>query len=147
MLDEYYEWIKVLHVVFMVAWMVGLFYLPRLYVYHVDAKRGSDKDKIFQIMESRLLKIIMVPASIITIVTGLILASIYGFAAFGSWFHIKVLLVLVLAIMHGFLVKYRADFQRGTNKKKALFFRIFNESITVVFILIVIMVIVKPFEE
>jgi len=146
-LDEYYEWIKAIHVIFMTAWMVGMFYLPRLYVYHADAKVGSDKDKVFQVMESRLLNIIMAPASIITILTGVLLASIYGWDAFGLWFHIKLLLVAIMVGMHIFLARRRSDFYLGTNKRKAIFYRIFNEAVTIVFILIVIMVIIKPFEE
>lgn len=147
MLDEYYEWIKAVHVIFMTAWMVGMFYLPRLYVYHNDSKRGSEKDKVFQLMESRLLKIIMAPAAVITVLTGIILASIYGLSAFGFWFHIKVFLVVILAVMHILLAKYAEDFRHGTSEKKTRFFRIFNECVTVVFMLIVIMVVVKPFEE
>jgi len=146
-LDEYYEWIKAIHVIFMTAWMVGMFYLPRLYVYHADSKVGSDKDKVFQVMESKLLNIIMAPASVITIFTGVLLASIYGWDAFGGWFHVKVLLVAILVGIHVFLARRRLDFSRGKNKKKAIFYRVLNEVVTLVFVLIVIMVIVKPFEE
>lgn len=129
-----------------VAWMVGMFYLPRLYVYHVDARRGSDKDKTFQVMERRLLRVIMNPAIIVAFLTGITLADIYGFAALGIWFHIKVFLVIILMAMHGFLAKIRVDFRFGRNKSSVLFYKIINESITVVFALIVIAVIVKPFE-
>ena len=146
MLDEYYEWIKAIHLMSVVAWMVGMFYLPRLYVYHVDARKGSDKDKTFQIMEKRLLRVIMNPAIIVAFITGITLADIYGFAALGIWFHVKILLVVVLMAMHGFLAKCRVDFQFGRNKSGALFYKIINESITVIFVLIVIAVIVKPFE-
>jgi protoporphyrinogen IX oxidase len=146
-LDEYYEWIKAIHVIFMTAWMVGMFYLPRLYVYHADAKVGSDKDKVFQVMEYKLLNIIMAPASVITIFTGVLLASIYGWDAFGPWFHVKVFSVVALVWMHIFLARRRVDFSRGNNKRKAIFYRVFNELVTVAFVIIVIMVIVKPFEE
>lgn len=146
MIDEYYEWIKAAHVISMVAWMAGMFYLPRLYIYHTEAKKGSDKDKTFQIMERRLLRVIMNPALILAFITGLSLAYIYGFAALGPWFHVKVLLVLMLMGMHGFLAKWRVDFRFSRNKKTAFFFRVFNETITIIFVLIVIMVIVKPFE-
>jgi len=145
-LDEYYDWIKVSHIISIVAWMVGMFYLPRLYVYHADSKKGSEKDKVFQVMEKRLLRVIMNPSIIVAFITGLMLASIYGFAALGPWFHIKLFLVLVLVAMHGFLAKCRKDFLNGKNKRGPMFYRVLNESVTVVFVLIVIMVVVKPFE-
>lgn len=146
MIDEYYEWIKAAHVVSMVAWMAGMLYLPRLYIYHAEAAEGSDKDKTFQVMERRLLRGIMNPALILAFLTGLSLAYIYGFAALGPWFHVKALLVLVLVGMHGFLAKWRVDLRFARNKKTPFFFKVFNETITVIFVLIVVMVVVKPFE-
>lgn len=146
MLEEYYEWIKVVHIVSIVCWMVGMFYLPRLYVYHAESKKGSEKDKVFQVMEKKLLRTIMNPAVVVAFVTGLMLANIYGFLALGTWFHIKLFLVLILMAMHGFLAKWRVDFHSGKNKRSVLFYKVFNESVTVVFVLIIIMVVVKPFE-
>lgn len=146
MLEEYYEWIKVVHIVSMVSWMVGMFYLPRLYVYHAESKKGSEKDKVFQVMEKKLLRTIMNPAVVVAFVTGLMLASIYGFLALGLWFHIKLSLVLILMAMHGFLAKWRADFRNGKNKRSPLFYKVFNEAVTVIFVLIITMVVVKPFE-
>jgi putative membrane protein len=146
-MSNYYEWIKAFHVIAMTSWMAGMFYLPRLYAYHAEVKIGSDQDKIFQTMERRLLKIIINPAMIITIILGGMLAYIYGFLALGKWFHLKMLAVILLTVIHGFLAKWRKDFVKGQNKKSAKFYKIINELPVVVFIAIVILVIVKPFDN
>lgn len=146
MMANYYEWIKAFHIIFMTAWMVGMFYLPRLYVYHAEVKKNSAEDKKFQLMERRLLRVIINPAMILTILFGLMLADIYSFQALGLWFHLKMLCVGILTAIHGMLAMYRKNFEQGKNRKTPLFFRILNESITVLFVLIVILVVVKPFE-
>ena len=143
---NYYEWIKAFHIIFMTAWMVGMFYLPRLFCYHANVKRGSEGDKIFKTMEYRLQKFIMLPSMILTLLFGLMLAHIYGFSALGAWFYLKMLLVLVLLGLHGFFAQIRGDFFIGKNKRSPLFYKILNESVTVVFVLIVLLVILKPFE-
>lgn len=145
-MSEYYEWIKVLHIVSMVAWMVGLFYLPRIFVYHSSVKIGSEADEIFKLMELRLLRIIMNPAMIFTFVFGVALAYIYGLKALGIWFHIKMLCVLMLASFHGFLAKCRKDFFLGKNIRTEKFYRIINEIPTILLIVSVIMVVIKPFD-
>lgn len=145
-MSNYFEWIKAFHIITMTSWMAGMFYLPRLYAYHAEIKAGSAQDKIFQTMERRLLRIIINPAMILTIILGLMLADIYGFRALGVWFHLKILLVIILCVIHFLLAKWRIDFVSGRNKKSARFYKIFNEVPTILFALIVILVVVKPFE-
>ena len=147
MLSNYYEWIKTFHIVAMTSWMAGMFYLPRLYAYHAEVKVGSEQDKTFQVMESRLLRIIINPAMIATLILGLLLADIYGFRSLGVWFHIKMLAVVILLAFHGLLAKWRKDFVKGQNKKAAKFYKIINEVPVVFFIIIVSMVVIKPFEN
>lgn len=143
---EYYDWIKAIHLIFVISWMVGLFYLPRLFVYHSELKPGSNEDILFQTMEKKLMRIIMLPAMILSIIFGLMLAYIYGFKNLGMWFHIKIFLVLVMMVFHHFLGIIRKKFEMGTNKYESKFYRIINEIPTVLMIGIVILVIVKPFE-
>ena len=126
--------------------MAGIFYLPRLYVYHTRAKIGSEMDKTFQVMEYRLLKFIMNPAMIITYAFGLMTAYIYGFPALGVWFHIKMSMVLIITIMHGLMARWRKDFVMGKNTHSEHFYRVANEVPTIAVMIAVIMVVVKPFE-
>ena len=142
----YYTWFKVLHVISLISWMAGMLYLPRIYVYHTKVKPGSETDEIFQLMEMRLLRFIMNPAMIFTIIFGLILTVTYGLEAMGPWFHVKMLFVAILAAFHGLLARWRKDFAQGKNNKSELFYRVANEVPTVCMIVIVIMVIVKPFD-
>lgn len=143
---NYYLWFKSLHLIAVISWMASIFYLPRLYVYHTKVPIGSEMDKTFQIMEYRLLKIIMTPSMIATYIFGFIVAQIYGFAALGTWFHIKILAVLGLTIVHGLLAKWRKDFAMGQNKHSEKFYRLFNEVPVILMVIAVIMVISKPFE-
>lgn len=141
---NYYLWIKAFHLIAVISWMAGLLYLPRLYVYHSLVEKNSDMDKTFQIMEKKLLKIIMNPAMVLSYLFGIILVYIYGLRALGTWFHLKFLLVLILSGFHGFLAKYRKDFAMGVNSKSDKFFRTINEIPTIIMIAVVILVIVKP---
>ncbi|MGI4775859.1 MAG: protoporphyrinogen oxidase HemJ [Janthinobacterium lividum] len=143
---NYYLWFKSIHVVAIICWMAGMFYLPRLYVYHTKAHVGSELDKTLQIMEYRLLKFIMNPAMIFSYIFGIINASIYGFTALGVWFHIKMLAVIGLTIFHMLLAMWRKDFSVGQNKNKEKFYRLVNEVPPILMIIAVFMVIVKPFE-
>ena len=139
-----YEWIKALHVIAVIAWMAGMLYLPRLFVYHADAAPGSDKSETFKIMERRLLRAIINPAMIVTWLAGLYLVWAghwYG----AGWFHVKFLLVLLLSGVHGFLSRAVRDFAADRNQRSQKFYRIINEVPTVLMILIVILVVVKPF--
>lgn len=139
-----YDWIKAFHVISVIAWMAGMLYLPRLFVYHVEAQKGSIQSETFKLMEKRLLKLIMNPAMIITWVLGVWLAVQGGWFKFG-WLHSKLLLVLLLSGAHGYLAGCVKRFARDDNQKSARFYRILNEVPTVLMIGIVILVIVKPF--
>lgn len=145
-MENYYSWFKVLHIFAVISWMAGLLYLPRLYVYHTRVKSGSEADKLFQIMEHRLLRLIMNPSMIGVYVFGLINAHIYGFAVLGMWFHIKMAAVLGLSLMHGLLAKWRKDFANGNNSHTEKFYRIINEIPAILMLIAVIMVVIKPFE-
>ncbi|MDX1402427.1 MAG: protoporphyrinogen oxidase HemJ [Kiloniellales bacterium] len=137
-------WIKSLHVISVIAWMAGMLYLPRLFIYHCDAPAGSRQSETFKIMERRLLKAIINPAMIVAWLTGLALASHYGYWSEG-WFHAKFLLVLGLSGIHGFFSRWRRAFEQDRNDKSSRYFRIVNEIPTVLMIGIVILVIVRPF--
>lgn len=138
--------LKALHLISMVAWMAGLFYLPRLFVYHVDAKRGSDMDNTFTIMERKLLRIIMLPAKILTFAFGIgMIALNPDIMRGGGWLHAKIALVVVLAGYHGYLIGCHKKFARGANQKSGRFYRILNEVPTILLIIIVFLAVLRPF--
>lgn len=138
-------WIKALHIVAVIAWMAGLLYLPRLYVYHAGTAAGSEASETFKIMERRLLRAIINPAMIAVFLLGGALVMIEGADLMhAGWFHIKVLLVIVLTVMHGLMARWRKEFERDERRHTAKFFRIMNEVPTVVMIAIVILAVVKP---
>ena len=139
-----YLWIKALHVLSIISWMVGMLYLPRLFVYHVGAPAGSTLAETFAVMEKRLQRFIMLPALLVTWITGLTLATEGGWWKAG-WLHGKLLLVLLLTGLHGYLSAERKRLASGTSRRDARFFRIVNEIPTVLLIGIVVLVIVKPF--
>ena len=139
-----YEWLKALHVIAVMSWMAGMLYLPRLFVYHCEAEPGSKQSETFKVMERRLLKAIMTPAMIATWILGLLLAWKSGFFT-APWLHAKFALVLALSGAHGFFAKTVKDFAAGRNVRPARFFRLVNEIPTLLMILIVILVVVKPF--
>ena len=139
-----YLWLKAFHVIAVIAWMAGMLYLPRLFVYHSETQKGSIQSDTFKIMERRLLKAIINPAMIVAWVLGLYLVWQGGWYASG-WLHAKVLLVLILSGFHGFLSRLVKDFAADRNTRPARFYRMINEVPTVLMIGIVILVIVKPF--
>jgi protoporphyrinogen IX oxidase len=139
-----YEWVKAFHVVAVIAWMAGMLYLPRLFVYHAEVEKGSVRSETFKIMERRLLKAIINPAMIATWVLGLYLVFAGGWWKAG-WFHGKFALVLLLSGVHGLLARWLKDFAADRNTRPARFYRLLNEVPTVLMIGIVILVIVKPF--
>ncbi len=141
---DLYLWLKALHVISIIAWMAGLFYLPRLFVYHTLEKSGSDTSETLKIMERRLLKVIMNPAMIASWIFGLIIAA-QSHAFSEPWFHVKLLMVMALTVFHIMLGKWRKQFETDQNEKSERFYRLVNEVPTVLMIIIVIMVIVKPF--
>jgi putative membrane protein len=139
-----YQWLIAFHIVAVIAWMAGMLYLPRLFVYHCEADPGSRQSETFKVMERRLLKAIINPAMIVTWVLGLWLAWQGGWFA-AHWLHVKLALVLAMSGVHGVLSKYVREFAADRRRKSAKFFRILNEVPTVLLILIVILVVVKPF--
>ncbi|MEM9468624.1 MAG: protoporphyrinogen oxidase HemJ [Pseudomonadota bacterium] len=143
----YYDWIKALHLIAVISWMAGLFYLPRLFVYHADAAKGSEMSETFKVMERRLLKIIMTPAMIATWFFGLLmLIGNWDFIMSGQgWMHAKFLLVFLLSGFQGALSRWRKDFEADQNTKSAKFYRMINEVPTLCVISIVILATVKPF--
>ncbi|UCM85342.1 MULTISPECIES: protoporphyrinogen oxidase HemJ [Rickettsieae] len=143
---SYYLWFKAFHLISAISWMVGLLYLPRLYVYHSRVAVGSESDKTFQLMESKLLRIIMNPAMISTYTLGIINSYIYGLVALGTWFYIKMTAVLCITIFHGLLSRWRKNFVDGKNNHSEKFYRMVNEVPALLMIIAVIMVIVKPFD-
>ena len=139
-----YDWVKAFHVIAVIAWMAGMLYLPRLFVYHTDVEKGSVRSETFKIMERRLLKAIINPAMIAVWVLGLYLVWAGGWWNSG-WFYGKLALVLALSFAHGKFVRFVKDFAADRNTRPARFYRIWNEVPTVLMIGIVILVIVKPF--
>ena len=142
--DGFYNWAKAIHVIAIIAWMAGMLYLPRLFVYHVDAPVGSVQSETFKVMERRLLRGIINPAMIVSWAFGLWLAW-KGFGFMGGWLHAKIAAVLVLSGVHGYLSAAVRRFANDQNEKSARHWRIVNEVPTVLMIIIVILVVVKPF--
>lgn len=145
-LMPYYEWIKVAHIVSMVSWMAGMFYLPRIFVYHAErGMPGSELDQTFQVMERKLLKLIMNPAMISTWVFGLVLIGMGMFDWAAAWSWIKLAGVVAMTGMHGWLGARRKDFIEGRNTRNGRAYRLANEVPTVLMLIIVIAVVVRPF--
>jgi putative membrane protein len=137
-------WLKAFHVIAVIAWMAGMLYLPRLFVYHCEAEIGSKQSETFKVMERRLLRAIINPAMVATWVLGLWLAWEGGFFKSG-WLHGKLLLVLILSGMHGLFTRCVREFAEDRNVHSQKFYRIVNEVPAVLMIGIVILVVVKPF--
>ena len=144
-MDNFYLWLKAFHIISFTAWMAGMFYLPRLYVYHVNAKQNSEMDRTFQLMEQRLLRYIMSPAMIVTFIFGISLVVSSPDWMKQGWLHAKIVLVLGMAGFHGYLAKIRQDFAGHRNLKEEKFYRRINEIPTVLLIFIVVLAVVKPF--
>ena len=144
-----YPWLKAFHIIAVIAWMAGMLYLPRLFVYHCGAQKGSVQSETFKVMERRLLRAIINPAMIATWILGLTLAwmgpdSRYGWFASG-WLQVKFGLVLVLSAMHGLFARWVKDFGADSNRHSQKFYRIINEVPTILMIGIVLLAVVKPF--
>jgi putative membrane protein len=130
----------------LIAWMAGLLYLPRLFVYHCEAAPGSETSELFKVMERRLYKLIMTPAMLATFLFGLLLALTPGLVDWhAGWFYVKLVAVLLLAGVHGAMSRWRKDFLADRNRHPQKFFRIMNEVPTVLMLVAVIMVVVQPF--
>jgi len=140
-----YLWVKAFHLIAAISWMVGLLYLPRLYVYHSMVEKDSARAVTFALMERRLLKAIMNPAMIVTFALGIWLILLNPGLLQEGWFHAKLLCVLLLAGVHGKFAVMRKEFEAGTCRHSDRYFRIWNEVPTLLMIIIVILVIVQPF--
>jgi putative membrane protein len=139
-----YPWLKAFHVIAVIAWMAGMLYLPRLFVYHCEAEPGSRQSETFKVMERRLLRAIINPAMVATWVIGLWLAWSGGWFTAG-WLHAKLVLVLAMSAVHGLLSRWVRDFAADRNRHSQKFYRIINEVPTLLLIGIVILAVVKPF--
>ena len=143
-LGEGYLWVKALHVIAVIAWMAGMLYLPRLYVYHCAAEPGSAQSETFKVMEQRLLRAIVNPAMILAWVLGLALVA--HLDAWGeAWMHAKFACVIALSILHGLFARWRRQFAADDNRHEARFYRRVNEVPAVLMIAIVVLVVVRPF--
>jgi putative membrane protein len=136
-------WVKALHILAVISFMAGMLYLPRLFVYHADSERGSTQSETFKAMERRLLKAIINPALIVLWLTGLWLAYDTGFYR-SPWLQAKFALVLALSGLHGYFARLAKVFAADANVRSARFYRALNEVPTVLMILIVVLVVVKP---
>lgn len=143
-LTDNLPWLRVVHVFAAFAWMAGMLYLPRLFVYHTETTPGTAEYARFVTMEHRLLRGIIVPSMLVVWVLGLTLAYVTG-AYLDAWFHVKFTLVMVLSGLHGYFSLWHKAFARGENRHSARFFRLWNEVPAVLLIGILIMVLVKPF--
>jgi len=143
-MSDLYSWLKALHILSVIAWMAGMLYLPRLYVYHAGAARGSELSETFKVMERRLMRGIVNPAMMATWAFGLLLVWRGNLWA-EHWLHAKFVLVLAMSALHGFYSRWRKDFAADANRHDAKFYRVMNELPFVLAIGIVILVVMKPF--
>lgn len=145
-LIQYYDLIRALHIIAVISWMAGMLYLPRLFVYHVDAKKSGELSETLKIMERRLFKIIMNPAMTATwIFGGLMLYARWDYFSHAGWMHAKLTLVFIMTGVHHLYLKHLRAFAADKNEKSAKYFRILNEVPTVLMMAIVILVVLKPF--
>jgi putative membrane protein len=144
-LVSHYDWLKALHIISVVSWMAGLLYLPRLFVYHADAVKGSELSETFKIMERRLLRVIMNPAMIATWLFGGLMLAASPVLLAQPWLHVKLTCVVLLTLFHHALARWRKSFLKDENRRPAKFYRRVNEIPTLLLVVIVIMVVVRPF--
>ena len=143
---EFYLWVKAFHVIAIIAWMAGMLYLPRLFVYHCETKPGSVDSERFKVMERKLLRMIVTPAMIAVWILGLTLSFLPETGAWHQgWFHAKFALVIVMSGVHGLFARWVRQFANDANTHSARFYRLWNEVPTALMIAIVILVVVKPF--
>ena len=141
----YYDIIKALHILSVISWMVGLLYLPRLFVYHADAEIGTVRAETFKVMERRLLKAIMTPAMIASFIFGIWLIALNHGLVFETWFQIKFVAVFAMAGCHGKFSKMRRLLENDVQPLSSKAYRIWNEVPTILMIIIVFMAVLKPF--
>jgi putative membrane protein len=143
---DWFLWLKVIHIVSVVAWMAGLFYLPRLFVYQRDVSPGGEASELFKIMERRLLAAIMRPAALASLLSGVLLFIAGQFEFLQVWVLGKLAAVLLLCVFHGALEGHVRRFARDKRVKDARYFRILNEVPTLLLIIIVVFIVIKPFQ-
>lgn len=144
-LADFYPWIKSLHIISVIAWMAGMLYLPRLYVYHCDAPVGSQQSETFKVMERRLLRAIINPAMVLSFLFGGLLLASPGIVDWSAWWvYAKIFLVLVMAGLHGLFSRWRRNFEADRNTLSAKTFRLANEGPTILMIVIVFLAVLKP---
>ena len=141
-----YQWLLAFHIIAVIAWMAGMLYLPRLFVYHCDVARGSLESERFKVMERRLLKQIINPAMIATFVIGILLVLTPGVLDWSAgWWHVKLTCLVLLTGFHGAMSRWRRDFLEDRNIRPQKFYRMANEVPTLLMVVIIIMVVVRPF--
>lgn len=143
--QEYYYWLLSFHIISVISWMAGMFYLPRLFVYHTRLESGSYASEMFKEMERKLMRIIINPAMISTWIFGLALSFGQDSWHAGGWFYVKIAAVTILSGFHGYLSNWRRAFERDENTKTEKYFRVANEVPTILMIVVVFMVFLKPF--
>ena len=141
----YYDVIKALHILSVISWMVGLLYLPRLFVYHAESEIGTVRTETFKVMERRLFKAIMTPAMIASFVFGIWMIVVNHGLIFETWFHVKIAAVLAMAACHGKFSKMRRLLENDIQPSSSKTYRIWNEVPTILMVIIVFMSVLKPF--
>ena len=145
-MGDAYGWLKVVHILAVISWMAGLFYLPRLFVYHAENEGKSELTQLFKVMERRLLRAIMRPAAFVSLVAGTVLIHLGGWdQPMPVWLWVKLLLVAGMLVFHGLLERHAVRFSENRETKGGRYFRVINEIPTLLLIGIVILVIIKPF--
>ena len=144
-MNSVYGWVEAVHIISVIFWMAALLYIPRLFVYHAKKSNTSEINKTFQQMEKRLLLYIATPAMVFAVAAGSVLATYIGWFKVGLWFHLKFLFVIIMLIFHHYLYYCRKKLIKNPQWKSEKFFRIMNEIPAILVILIVIMVVVRPF--
>ena len=139
-----YETLKALHIISIISWMAGMLYLPRLFVYHVKAQKGSELSETLKIMEHRLLRFIINPAMILSYVFGIWMLTINTSLLQEGFMHVKLAAIIGMQITHAFLARYRRAFAKDENWHSARFFRILNEIPTLLMMIIVFMIVLRP---
>ena len=139
-----YLYIKSFHLIFLIAWMVSLLYLPRLFVYHSNVSKNSSSYNLFLVMEIRLIKIIALPAMILTLFLGIILLYINDYIIYENYFIIKLFLVLILIMYQIYLISVYIKFNARENSRSGKFYKLINEIPTILMIIIILLVVLKP---
>ncbi len=143
---DYYYWLLALHIIAVISWMAGMFYMPRLFVYHTRLEVGTEAYEMFKVMERKLIRVIINPAMTAAWIFGLALSFGQDSWNAGGWFYVKFAAVLIMSGFHGYLSRWRKAFERDENLHSEKFFRAVNEIPTILMIIIVFMVILKPFQ-